>query len=350
MLNNEHATLTASLKSARREAQKADAALRSEIDTLKRASEKHVQQEARAKQKVLALQEAVRRTVATTDEIKAMIKEVEEMLPELEKKRKEAEVEWKKINQQAENVRAKRDEAEGKEKRKTEGLQAEVTSLGNRVERLNARREKLEGEGGVIGDLEEKLKRLEEERARVENDPYGYAYDEDQVDDTPDAAEASDNRLEDSPSSDNVSTHHSSTGGGHGRNKSNNHNSRSKRHSHPPQTSKQPHPVQRPGVNPRMSLPAGPGVIHLNPANPLHGSGSHKQSAAGGSKQGSNLSSKAPPFEPTGKARRLSAAGEGSQGRRKWSVGVLWLIVLLRWCGVRGRGPAEFCILARQIV
>ena len=76
MLNNEHATLTASLKSARREAQKADAALRSEIDTLKRASEKHVQQEARAKQKVLALQEAVRRTVATTDEIKAMIKEV----------------------------------------------------------------------------------------------------------------------------------------------------------------------------------------------------------------------------------------------------------------------------------
>ncbi|KAI0071261.1 hypothetical protein K474DRAFT_1562294, partial [Panus rudis PR-1116 ss-1] len=93
LLNNEHATLTASLKTARREAQKADAALRSEIDTLKRASDKHSQQETRARQKVLALQEAVRRTVATTDEIRAMIKDVESMLPELEKRRMEVEKE-----------------------------------------------------------------------------------------------------------------------------------------------------------------------------------------------------------------------------------------------------------------
>lgn len=327
-LNNEHATLTASLKSARREAQKADAALRSEIDTLKRASEKYVQQEARAKQKVLALQEAVRRTVAATEEIKAMIKEVEEMLPELEKRRKETEVEWRRVNQQAESIRSKREDAESKEKRKTEGLQAEVASLGNRMERLNVRREKLEGENGVIGELEEKLRRLEEERIRIENDPFGYIYEDDQAEEAPDGADGSDSRLEDSPSSDNVSTQHSSNGGGtHGRNKSNNSHQRNnsrKRHSHPPQTNKHPHPIQRPAGNghgsARMSLPAGPGVIHLNQPNALHTSSSYK-GAAGSSKQvGSNLSSKAPPFEPTGKTRRLSAAGSGegtSQGRRK---------------------------------
>ncbi|KAK7683464.1 hypothetical protein QCA50_013298 [Cerrena zonata] len=314
VLNNEHATLTTSLKSARREAQKADAALRSEIDTLKRASEKHVQQEARAKQKVLALQEAVRRTVAATEDIKAMIKEVEEMLPELEKRRREAETEWQKVSKQAESIRSKREDAESKEKRKTEGLQAEAASLGNRMERLNIRREKLEGENGVIGELEEKLRRLEEERTRIENDPLGYIYDEDQVEDIPEV-EASDSRLEDSPSSDNVSTHHSSNGGGHGRNKSHHHTSR-KRHSHPPQINKHPHPIQRPVGNARMSLPAGPGVIHLTPANALHASSSHKQQGA--KQPGSNLSSKAPAFEPVGKTRRLSAAGEGgSQGRRK---------------------------------
>ncbi|CAL1708935.1 unnamed protein product [Somion occarium] len=112
LLNAEHATLTASLKTARREAQKADAALRSEIDTLKRASEKYVQQETRARQKVLALQEAVRQTVAATDEIKAMIKDVEDMLPELERRRKKVEGEWKEANKQAESVRQRRIDAE----------------------------------------------------------------------------------------------------------------------------------------------------------------------------------------------------------------------------------------------
>ncbi|CAL1708838.1 unnamed protein product [Somion occarium] len=314
LLNAEHATLTASLKTARREAQKADAALRSEIDTLKRASEKYVQQETRARQKVLALQEAVRQTVAATDEIKAMIKDVEDMLPELERRRKKVEGEWKEVNKQAKSVRQRRIDAEGKEKRKIEGLQVEMAGLGNKMERLHLRREKLEGGGSVIGELEAKLRKLEEQRTRIDNDPFGYEYDDEQIDDTREMLprEDSDGHRDDSPS-DHPSNQYSSSHAGHGHGRSYHHNHPHhprKRHSHPVHP-KHPQPIQRPPHNTRFSLPAGPGVIHLNPANsfqPPHHKQPQVSSLSGQTHAASNLSSRAPPFEPIGIVRRQEPA------------------------------------------
>ncbi|KAI0634851.1 hypothetical protein C8Q77DRAFT_1029628, partial [Trametes polyzona] len=92
-LNAEHSNLTSTLKSARKESQKADAALRSEIDTLKRASDRYAAGESRARQKILALQEAVKQTLAAARDIEALVKDIDAALPGLEEQRAEVEKE-----------------------------------------------------------------------------------------------------------------------------------------------------------------------------------------------------------------------------------------------------------------
>ncbi|EEB88711.1 hypothetical protein MPER_13285, partial [Moniliophthora perniciosa FA553] len=79
--------------SARGDSQKADAALRSEIEALKRASERHATGELRMKQKVLALQEAIKRANVSVTDIKAETIQVEEFIPEAEKARVDKEEE-----------------------------------------------------------------------------------------------------------------------------------------------------------------------------------------------------------------------------------------------------------------
>ncbi|KAI0702050.1 hypothetical protein C8T65DRAFT_831200 [Cerioporus squamosus] len=177
LLNAEHTSLTSTLKSARRESQKADAALRSEIDTLKRASDRHNAGEGRARKKVLALQEAVKQTLAAARDIEALVKDIEAALPALQERKVEVEKEWKKVKDDAAKVKARRIEAEQREKARQEAMQAELVGLVNRLEKLNGKREKLEGEGGVLAELEERLRKLEEERERIEKDPFGYEGD-----------------------------------------------------------------------------------------------------------------------------------------------------------------------------
>ncbi|KAF8156796.1 hypothetical protein B0H34DRAFT_675204 [Crassisporium funariophilum] len=161
LVNAERETLLASLKSARRDAQKADAALRSEIDTLKRTSEKHTANEVRGKQKVLALQEAAKRAQNATKETEESVKELEEDLPELNKRKEEKEEEYRRIKLEAEGVRRERESVEEKERKKVEAMRTELAGLCNKLEKLNGRKEKLEGT--VMPELEGKLKEVERE-------------------------------------------------------------------------------------------------------------------------------------------------------------------------------------------
>jgi hypothetical protein len=171
-LTSERDSLTTSIKSARRDSQKADSALRSEIDILKRASEKHAASEHRAKQKVLALQEAVKRAQIATKEVEELVLEVEAQLPSLGKKRDEKEAQYMKIKEEADLVRREREREAEDDRKRIEGLQNELFGLGNKLDRLKGRREKLEG--GVMVDLEEQLREIEKEIGRVESDPYGF--------------------------------------------------------------------------------------------------------------------------------------------------------------------------------
>lgn len=174
LLATERETLTASLKAARRDAQKADAALRSEIDILKRASDKNGAAEHRAKQKILSLQEALKRAQTATRETEELMKEVECIVPGLEKQRAEKEEEYVKIKEEADRTRKERELEGEKERKRLEIMKGELTGLNNKLEKLNGKKEKIET--GVVLDLEEQLNEIEREIQKAENDSYAFTY------------------------------------------------------------------------------------------------------------------------------------------------------------------------------
>ncbi|CCM00719.1 uncharacterized protein FIBRA_02759 [Fibroporia radiculosa] len=391
-LTAEHAQLTAALKAARREAQKADASVRGEIEALRRAAERGAANEHRARQKVLALKEARKQTEAAASAMEEARLEIERSLPELERKVREVERELETVKVHAEEQKHEREEVEGREKRRREGWATEVGALTKTLEKLTVKREKLEGGGegdggGTISELEEKLRRLEEEREKIERDPYGYEVDtsaKGEADSLRGVNEGSitehegrgsarhnpDGSSSHTSSSHSLHTHHHhrqhhpgntphqptphhGTGHSHPRKR------HSHPHSHPNQLNASPSfpspdtllmsrpdaipPIQRPAHSARLSLPshrdlsAGPGVIHLHStihkpglgapaqgrisgqvgsrAHSNSGSGSGRSSSASSpvpvpqtqgthvptpSASGSNLSGRAPPFEPSG--------------------------------------------------
>ena len=165
VLQSERDSLAVSLKTTRRDSQRADAAIRADIETLKRASDKFASVEHRARQKVLALQEAVKQTLAAAADIGAAATGVESFLPTLREQQAEAEEEYEIVKQQATQAREERDALEVQEKKRFDSLQTELVGLGSKLEKLNGKRERLEN--GVIPELEEELRRIEEEITRA---------------------------------------------------------------------------------------------------------------------------------------------------------------------------------------
>ncbi|KAG5650554.1 hypothetical protein H0H81_011835 [Sphagnurus paluster] len=172
LINTDRDQLAASLKSARRDAQKADAALRSEIDVLKRASEKHVAADHRAKQKILSLQEAVKRAQVATCETEELLKEVEGLVPELDRQRQAKELEYAKVKEQAERARKDREKHVEKEKKRLEAMRGELGGLSNKMDKLTAKKEKLESV--IIADLEEQLQNIQLEFEQAQKEAQSY--------------------------------------------------------------------------------------------------------------------------------------------------------------------------------
>ncbi|GAV99668.1 hypothetical protein LENED_001141 [Lentinula edodes] len=168
VLNSEQASLTATIKSSRRDAQKADANLRSEIDVLKRASDRYLSSEQRSKQKVLALQEVVKRTQIITKEMEATIKEVNAEIPGLKEEKQKREAEHRKVKEAANKVRREKDAQAEQERKRIESMKNELNTLTKQLEKLEVKKEKLEG--GVIKELEEQLENVEQEMEMLERE------------------------------------------------------------------------------------------------------------------------------------------------------------------------------------
>jgi myosin heavy subunit len=166
-LSEERSTLAASLKATRRDAQKADAALRADIEGLKRASEKQAAGEHRARQKILALQETVKQTAATTASMEEETAEIERSLPDLKAALEQREREHEQARAKADKARSEREHADAR--RRADASRSELSTLANRLDRLATRKEKLES--GTIADLEEQLRHIREEIERAESDP-----------------------------------------------------------------------------------------------------------------------------------------------------------------------------------
>ncbi|TFK49434.1 hypothetical protein OE88DRAFT_426272 [Heliocybe sulcata] len=168
-LNNERNEILATLKTSRKESQKADSTLRSEIDILKRSSERFSKEESRAKQKLLQLQETVKRTGTVTEEIDETTKEVQAEVPELELERQRKDKEFERVKAEADKVQARREEVESDARKREEALKAELAREEARLEKLGTRKERLEG---GVAELEEKLDEVRREMERVESEEY----------------------------------------------------------------------------------------------------------------------------------------------------------------------------------
>ncbi|TFK28565.1 hypothetical protein FA15DRAFT_652788 [Coprinopsis marcescibilis] len=170
VINNERDTLLSSIKASRKDSQKADAALRAEIDALKRSSEKFTATEARTKQKILALQEAVKRAQAATTDIESEVGEMQNDVPGLLELKAAKEREYEKVKGEAERVRKTRDTEVEKERKRHESMRSELASLTNKLEKWTAKTEK--HEQMIMPDLEQQLTdvqaEIEEEEKMLE--------------------------------------------------------------------------------------------------------------------------------------------------------------------------------------
>ncbi|KAJ7576811.1 hypothetical protein C8J56DRAFT_899427 [Mycena floridula] len=160
LITTERDNLSVSLKTTRRDSQKADAALRSDIEGLKRATERSNAAEQRAKQKALALQEAARRAHITIKEMEKQVEELENTLPDLKSQREEKENVYVAVKTDADRTHAEKEAEEERERKRIETMKAELSSLTNKLERLNTKKEKLDA---GIPELEEQLLAVQRE-------------------------------------------------------------------------------------------------------------------------------------------------------------------------------------------
>lgn len=160
-LVQEMESLNAQLKLARRESQRSDAVLRAEIEAIKRTAEKQSVADQRAKQKVLALQEAVKQTNAATGDLEAEARAVEGDLPRVRQEEAVVEVEYATVREIADKKEAETEEALRADKKRISEAQTELSSVTNRLEKLQAKRGKLESE--TLPELEQQLAEIQQQ-------------------------------------------------------------------------------------------------------------------------------------------------------------------------------------------
>jgi hypothetical protein len=171
LLTSERDDLTSQLKQARRESQRTESVLKGEIETLRRASEKHASGEHRSRQKVLALQEAVKQASAAAEDIEQMVKDIEETLPGLSERAKEAQALHSKIKEEAEQKCNELDSVINEDRKMMNELQGELTGVCAKLEKVTGKKDKLEKE--VVPQLEERLQDLQREIEEFQRLPLG---------------------------------------------------------------------------------------------------------------------------------------------------------------------------------
>jgi len=165
-LVQETESLNAQLKLARRESQRSNTAIRAEIEAIKRTAEKQSVADQRAKQKVLALQEAVKQTNAATGELEAEARAVEGDLPRVRQEEAVVEVEFATVRETADKKEAETEEAIRADKKRISDAQAELASVTNRLEKVQAKKGKLEAE--TLPELDQQLAEIRQQIEALE--------------------------------------------------------------------------------------------------------------------------------------------------------------------------------------
>lgn len=338
-LQAEHETLSNTLKSARRDSQRAQAAHRAEISSVKRAAQKHSAGDTRMKQKARALEEAVKQAIKGREDVETEYAVLETARIEQEAELADASRRFEETRVRAEEWRARREKAEEDAGSRLQGARAELAAVETRLEKLRAKRERLEGPsgaeeggeeeeeengeglsrrggdrdgsdalGGLVGELEAKLRDILLERERIEADPYAQLAPS-PTDEAPTATAATDKL---SMAADTRVQGHATN---HGRNASYSH-ARSKRpgqqptsHHHSYSHSHSPRATTTSSTPPASATPARAAAASTSPRNHPHstrGTGTGKGSVPRRKSsppphtlaEKSALSLNARPFEP----------------------------------------------------
>ena len=157
----EKENMLAQMKEARRGGQRAEAALRAEIETVKRASEKAGALDMRSKQKALALQEQVKQAWSGGEAADAEAINIERAFPSLETRLQTLMIEvdsakdsWKIVREQEDDVREKDRKMRAEENKRLADVQAKLDKLRSKQDKKEA--EKL--------DMEKRIEELERAR------------------------------------------------------------------------------------------------------------------------------------------------------------------------------------------
>lgn len=153
------------IKEARRASQRAEAALRVEIETVKRAIEKAGTMDMRSKQKALALQEQVKQGWAGAELAEKEMHDLEGGLADLERVLEEVKLELDTVKDEWRVVKDREDEIREKERKARSDEDKKLAEVVGKVDKLKARTEKKESERI---ELEKKLEDLERQKEEVE--------------------------------------------------------------------------------------------------------------------------------------------------------------------------------------
>lgn len=151
---------------ARKESQRSENAVRAEIETLKKAAEKQAVADQRAKQKVLALQEAIKQTHSAALDIESQTRALQDELPGITQEVSLVEEDYNTVSETSEKKEAETDLALKADKKRVAEAQAELTSVTNRTEKLTLKREKLAHE--TVPELEHQLAEVRREIDQLE--------------------------------------------------------------------------------------------------------------------------------------------------------------------------------------
>lgn len=163
--NMEKEELAAQLKKSRRESQKAEASLRSEVEALKRAMEKTALPDLRSRQKSLALQEQVKQAFHGAAEAEREHAQIQERLESWRSQERQVEEEWKSFQAARQTALDEKNAVVETEKKALAELDAQLAQFKTRAAKQAGKREKLQKENQ---ELRQKLESVSNARREVE--------------------------------------------------------------------------------------------------------------------------------------------------------------------------------------
>ena len=166
------ASLLADVKKARKESSKQEAALRHEIDAVKRGMDRMSATDQRSRQKVLALQELIKQTTIHTKEIHEQAEATEKEQPEWEDQDAKLEAEVEALRKQVDAEEAAAQAEWDKDEALLAALEKELRSLEATAKTLEAERDELRDD--KLASVQSEIERVKEQARDALNRPVAH--------------------------------------------------------------------------------------------------------------------------------------------------------------------------------